>query len=67
MEVLHGLMSRLNIMRWMIYLILESREDHTMRLTENGDTVQPDELSSQMVMNASSRYASLDIQPTQSS
>ena len=38
-----------------------------MRLTENGDTVQPDELSSQMVMNASSRYASLDIQPTQSS
>jgi hypothetical protein len=46
MTVLHGLMSRPNITTSMIYRILESREDHTKRLTENDDTVQSDELSS---------------------
>jgi len=64
MKVLHGLMSRPNITTSMIYQILESREDHTKQLTENDDTFQSDELSSQIVMYASSRYASLDIQPT---
>jgi len=43
MRVLHGLMSRPNITTWMIYWILEAREDHTKRLTENGDTLQSDE------------------------
>jgi len=45
MKVLHGLMSRLNITMTMIYQILESSEDHTKRLTENGDTLQFDEPS----------------------
>jgi hypothetical protein len=45
MKVLHGLISRPNITMWMIYWILESREDHMKRLTENDDTVQFDELS----------------------
>jgi hypothetical protein len=40
MNVLHGLMSRPNITRSMIYWIVESREDHTNRLRENDDTVQ---------------------------
>jgi hypothetical protein len=43
MRVLHGLMSRPNITTSMIYRILEAREDHTKRLTENGDTLQSDE------------------------
>jgi hypothetical protein len=34
MNVLHGLMSQENITMSMIYLILESREYHTKRLTE---------------------------------
>jgi len=46
MRFLHGMMSRPNIMTTMIYRILESREDHSMRLTENGDTLQSDEPSS---------------------
>jgi len=45
-RVLHGFMSRLNITRTMIYWILESREDHTKQLTENGDRLQSDEPSS---------------------
>jgi hypothetical protein len=40
------LMSRPNITTSMIYQILESREDHTKRLTENDDIFQSDELSS---------------------
>ena len=58
MNVLHGLMSRPNITTSMIYQILESGEDHTKRLTEYGDTFQSDELSSWIVKNTSSRYAS---------
>ena len=46
MRVLHGLMSRANITTTMIYQILESHEDRTKRLTENGDTWQSDEQSS---------------------
>jgi hypothetical protein len=45
MRVLHGWMRRPNIRRTMSYLILESCEDHTKRLTENGDTLQSDEPS----------------------
>jgi hypothetical protein len=43
MPVQHGLMSRPNIMMSMIYQILEAHEDCTMRLMENGDTLQSDE------------------------
>ena len=43
MTVLHSLISRPNIMASMLYCILEAREDHTKRLTENGDTLQSDE------------------------
>jgi hypothetical protein len=46
MSVLHGLMSQPKIMTSIIYHILESRKDHTMRLTENGDTFQTDQPSS---------------------
>jgi hypothetical protein len=46
MKVLHGLMSRPNITTSMVDQILESREDHTKRLTENDDIFQSDELSS---------------------
>jgi hypothetical protein len=49
MRVLQGLMSRPNIRTTMIYLILESRANHTKRLTENGDTLQSDEPSSWIV------------------
>jgi len=49
MRVLHGLMSRLTIMTTMIYRNLESRKEHTNRLTENGDTLQSDEPSSEIV------------------
>jgi hypothetical protein len=64
MKVLRGLVSRPNITTSMIYRILESHEDHTMWPTENDDIFQSDELSSYIVIYASSRYASLDIQPT---
>jgi len=63
-KVLHGLMSQSKITTSMIYRILESYVDHTKRLTENGDTFKSDKLSSYIVKNASSRYPSLDIQPT---
>ena len=43
LTVLHGLMSRPNIMTSMMYWILDPCEDHTKRLTENGDTLQSDE------------------------
>jgi len=43
MRIQHDLMSRPNIMTSMIYWILEAREDHTKRLTENGETLQSDE------------------------
>jgi len=46
MNVLHGLMSRPNIMTSMIYRILGSWEDYMKRLTENDDIFQSDELSS---------------------
>jgi hypothetical protein len=42
----HSLWSRPNITTWMIYWILESREDHKKWLTENHDTFLSDELSS---------------------
>jgi hypothetical protein len=45
MTVLRGLMSRPNITTTMIYWILQFREDHTMRLTDNEDTSQSDEPS----------------------
>ena len=45
MKVLHGLMSRPNITTTIIYPILESRVDHTKRLTEYGDMLQSDEPS----------------------
>ena len=45
MRVQHGLIRRPNIMKSIIYQILEAREDHTKRLTESGDTLQSDELS----------------------
>jgi hypothetical protein len=44
-RVLHGSMSRPNITTSMIYWILEAREDHTKRLTENGDTLESDKPS----------------------
>jgi hypothetical protein len=37
MRVLHGLMNRANITTTMIYWILECRQDHTKRLTEQVD------------------------------
>jgi len=39
MRVLHGLISRQNIMTSKIYWILECREDHTKQLMEQGDVV----------------------------
>jgi len=42
-RVLHGMVSGPNVTTSMIYRILEAREDHTMQLTENGDTLQSDE------------------------
>jgi len=45
MSVLHGLMSQPNITTLMIFQILDACEDHTKQLTENGDTLQPDESS----------------------
>jgi hypothetical protein len=39
MKVLHGLMSRLNIMTVMIYRIQECRKDHPKQPTEYGDVV----------------------------
>jgi len=42
MTDLHGLMSKLNIMTWMIYRIRECREDHMKQLTEQGDVVLSD-------------------------
>jgi hypothetical protein len=42
MKVLHGLMSRPNIMTSMIYRILECRKDHTKQLTEHRDVVLSD-------------------------
>ena len=64
MKVLYSLMSRSNITTSMIYWILESPENHTKWLTENDDTFHSDELSSLIFKNASSRDASLAIQPT---
>ena len=43
MRILHGFMSQPNITTSMIYCILEAPEDHTKRLTENGDMLQSDE------------------------
>jgi len=45
MCVLHSFMSRPTSMTLMIYRILESREKHSVRLTENGDMLQSDEPS----------------------
>jgi hypothetical protein len=42
MRGLHGLMNRPNITTTMIYRILECRQDHTKRLTEQGDFVPSD-------------------------
>jgi len=42
MRALHGLMNRPNIMTTMIYRILECRQDHTKRLTEQGAFVPSD-------------------------
>jgi len=42
MRVLHGLMNRPNIRTTMIYRILESRQDYTKQLTEDGDFVPSD-------------------------
>jgi len=42
MRVLHGLRNRPNITTTMIYQILECRQDHTKRLTEQGDFVLSD-------------------------
>jgi len=42
MKVLHGLMNRPNITTTMIYRILECHQDHTKRLTEQGDFVPSD-------------------------
>ena len=42
MRVLYGLMNRPNITMTMIYRILECRQDHTKRLTEQGDFVPSD-------------------------
>jgi hypothetical protein len=43
MRVLRGLMTGLNITTSMIFRILQAREHHTKRLTENGDRLQSDE------------------------
>ena len=42
MRVLHGLMSRLNIMTSMMYRILECPQDHTQQLVEHGHIVPSD-------------------------
>ena len=49
MSVLRRMPSRPNIMTTMIYRILESCDNHIQRLTENGDTLQSDEPSSDIV------------------
>lgn len=61
MFVPHGFISRPNITTWTITCILESREHHIKQLPETGDTFQSEELSSKIVKNSSSMYASLDI------
>ena len=43
MSILHGLMSRPNIMTSIIYWILESPENHKKWLTETGDRLQRDD------------------------
>jgi len=43
MKVLHHLISELNITATMIFEILVPYKDHTMQLTESGDTLQSDE------------------------
>ena len=43
MRVLHGLMSRPDIMTLMLYWIFEAREGQLKWLTENGDMLQSDE------------------------
>jgi hypothetical protein len=43
MRVLHGLMNQANITTTMIYRILECRQDHTKRLTEQGDFMPSDD------------------------
>ena len=45
MNILHGLMRRLNITTTMIQQILAFRVDHKQRRTENGDTLQSDKPS----------------------
>jgi len=45
-RVLHGLLCQPNVTTQRIYQILESCEDHTIWLTENGDTLQSDTPSS---------------------
>ena len=62
MRVLHTLLSRPNITSWIFQHILESGEYHVNQLTENGDSFRSDELSSWIVKNVSSKYASFDIQ-----
>jgi hypothetical protein len=42
MRVLHGLMNRPNITTTMIYQILKCCQDHTKRLTDQGDFVPSD-------------------------
>jgi len=42
MKVVHGMMSRPNIMTSMIHWILERREDHRKQLTEQGDVMPSD-------------------------
>jgi len=42
MKVPHGQLNRLNITTKMIYQILECRQDHTKRLTEQGDFLPSD-------------------------
>jgi hypothetical protein len=64
MGVLHGLMSQQKITMLIIYRIVEVREHHTTRLTENGDYVAVWWTIYLRVLDASSRYASLDIQAT---
>jgi hypothetical protein len=42
MNVLHGVITRLNITFWMIHKNLECHEDHTNQLMEQGDVVLQD-------------------------
>jgi len=69
LRLLHGLISRPTITILMMYWIPACHGDYTKSMAENGDTIQSglkNEPLSQIINTVKSRYASLNIQPTQS-